>query len=592
MIDPATSAGVTILISSFLLLLQRTKNLQRIQLLKEARMNVLPKACLTLLCKGKLFVSQGSVVTMAAHAIVNAANTGGLGGGGVDGAISTAGGAELRKAREALPVLDKKRTRIPTGEAKLTVGGALNADYCIHAVGPNYRVSMALGKTAKECDLLLYSAYKSAMQRAQEQKCETIGFSLLSAGIFRGTRTVKQVLTIGLNAIEENGYEGLKEVHMVGYTPTEIDVLVALVEEKGGTVFTGPNPRPNKRTQRPAQQAPLLSSVFTLLLLVVPLSASFLPPPTPTKRTPPPPVTATATPASPIGPYATQRHVFAAPLLDQSDPRIVVTFPSTDDTNSINETFPLIVYAHGMFGGGTDILGYAALFHQLASYGFVIAAPTSCSTGCVMPGGASNYTACGGLPFVEPYNKGWDSYYGESLKTIDWARNNATRLPINWTAGVGIAGHSMGGQSTTIASCEACTKKYGIRAAAIHHAANGALAHGESGNIGSNVSVPIAAFTSSGDGIWNETREIWQAVDGSRIHKMYRDVQGFSHLEPVLVPPIENPYLAKYTAAWFSIYLKGDTAQKYDLIYGNASDSICRQQEMVECVVGRPPLRR
>ena len=231
-----TAVAGSILLASILFFLRRHTTLQA---LTAPRMNVVPKAFLHLRQHGKLFVSQGSVVTMAATAIVNAANTGGLGGGGVDGAISKCGGAVLRQAREALPVLDQRRTRIHVGDAKLTVGGDLNADYCIHAVGPNYRVSMGLGKTSSECDALLYSAYKNALAIAREHQFETIGFSLLSAGIFRGDRTVKHVLNIGMNAIAENDYEGLKEVHMVGYTTKEINTLVELVKERQGVVVGG-----------------------------------------------------------------------------------------------------------------------------------------------------------------------------------------------------------------------------------------------------------------------------------------------------------------------------------------------------------------
>jgi len=292
-----------------------------------------------------------------------------------------------------------------------------------------------------------------------------------------------------------------------------------------------------------------------------------------------------------IGSYATQRKVYPVSTLDGSSQEVVVTFPSNGTSQ---EKFPLISYAHGMFGGGTDILGYVDLFHQLASYGFVVAAHKSCSNGCLHPGGASKYTNCAGLLNVEPFNKGWDSYYGESLKTIEWARNSGSNvtLPINWTTGVGIAGHSMGGQSTTIAASSKCSQEYDIRAGVIHHPANGELSHGQFGNIGENVSIPMAAFTSSGDGIWNETYGIWNAMNGTSINKIYRDVKGFSHLEPVLSPPIENPYLATYTAAWFAIYLKGEknaNDESFQLIYGNRSDSICNYSEMVKCIIGRAP---
>ena len=83
-----------------------------------------------------LVLAMGSVVNFTGSAVVNAANEGCLGGGGVDGAITAAGGKALAEARKALPVLDKKRTRCPTGECVVTISGDLKAkDYCLHAVG-------------------------------------------------------------------------------------------------------------------------------------------------------------------------------------------------------------------------------------------------------------------------------------------------------------------------------------------------------------------------------------------------------------------------------------------------------------------------
>ena len=88
-------------------------------------------------------ISQGSVVNFRGGAIVNAANNGGLGGGGVDAAVNKAGGQKLRAAREALPELacggtvaghKLKGTRIRTGGAVITTGGDLKAEWCIHAV--------------------------------------------------------------------------------------------------------------------------------------------------------------------------------------------------------------------------------------------------------------------------------------------------------------------------------------------------------------------------------------------------------------------------------------------------------------------------
>jgi hypothetical protein len=90
----------------------------------------------------------------------------------------------------------------------------------------------------------------------------------------------------------------------------------------------------------------------------------------------------------------------------------------------------------------------------------------SCNNACKDPVGAP-YTDCAGLPAVKP--SGWASYYGEQLKTIEFARNNSQTDSVlglvDWDAGVGIAGHSMGGQATTLSSHKACTAKWGIKAA-------------------------------------------------------------------------------------------------------------------------------
>jgi len=92
-----------------------------------------------------LVICSGSVVDFQGDAIVNAANEDCLSGGGVDGVITAAGGPELAEARLNLPILDHKRdVRCPTGEAKMTIGGRLKAQYCIDApgaAGGGYRLS-------------------------------------------------------------------------------------------------------------------------------------------------------------------------------------------------------------------------------------------------------------------------------------------------------------------------------------------------------------------------------------------------------------------------------------------------------------------
>jgi len=228
----------------------------------------------------------------------------------------------------------------------------------------------------------------------------------------------------------------------------------------------------------------------------------------------------------------------------------------------------------------------------MSSYGFIVVGTFSCNTGCHDAHKSENarWTSCGGLPPLQPLGEGWDAYYGEAFKIIDWAKNNSDGSNsdplfsmIDWSAGVGIVGHSMGGQGAAAAVTGACTKAWGVKAAVLHHPASGKIPWG---NIGSNMSVPTAGFTTSGDAIWPETRDIMAAFNTTGLPWAYRDEVGWSHLEPVLWPPCENPLLATYTAAWLKVFLNGDVGSYHELIYGSGEDSLCGHAEMVACGVG------
>ena len=182
------------------------------------------------LAHGELCISAGSVLEFGkgsgwpreSVAIVNAANTRGLGGGGVDGAITTAGGPALAAARSALPLLPGTRNdRIETGGAVLTGPGdfgELFASNVIHAVGPNYnQLDGTPGQTLEDGDAKLRRAYAAAMTAAAQGGVEYVGFSLLSSGIFRGPRSLSQVLGVGLEAVSEGAYPGLREVHLTAW---------------------------------------------------------------------------------------------------------------------------------------------------------------------------------------------------------------------------------------------------------------------------------------------------------------------------------------------------------------------------------------
>eukprot|EP00930_Biecheleria_cincta_P096877 TRINITY_DN88654_c0_g1_i1.p1 TRINITY_DN88654_c0_g1~~TRINITY_DN88654_c0_g1_i1.p1 ORF type:complete len:810 (+),score=96.53 TRINITY_DN88654_c0_g1_i1:222-2432(+) len=158
--------------------------------------------------------------------MVNAANEGCLAGGGIDGAIVKAGGGALAEARRALPICEGTHgIRCPTGDARITIGGSLPTAYCIHAVGPDYSSQMRSGASLAACDALVSSAYKSALKCAQEKKLASVGFSLLSAGVFRGPQSLENVLKMGVLGIRDGWYVGLDEVHLVAFSKEELPAL-------------------------------------------------------------------------------------------------------------------------------------------------------------------------------------------------------------------------------------------------------------------------------------------------------------------------------------------------------------------------------
>lgn len=121
-------------------------------------------------------VVQGDITTVAVDAIVNAANSALLGGGGVDGAIHRVGGpdilAECRKLRATtLP------DGLPAGEAVATTAGRLPARWVIHTVGPVY-------SSSEDRSHLLRGAYLSSLRVAADLGAESVAFPLISAGVY------------------------------------------------------------------------------------------------------------------------------------------------------------------------------------------------------------------------------------------------------------------------------------------------------------------------------------------------------------------------------------------------------------------------
>ncbi|AZB36395.1 O-acetyl-ADP-ribose deacetylase [Chryseobacterium bernardetii] len=124
----------------------------------------------------KIEVIKGDITKIQADAIVNAANSSLLGGGGVDGAIHRAGGPQILEECRAIR---NRQGKCNTGEAVVTNAGNLPAKYVIHTVGPVWN-----GNEEKESKLLA-NCYYNSMKLAESLGVKTIAFPNISTGVYR-----------------------------------------------------------------------------------------------------------------------------------------------------------------------------------------------------------------------------------------------------------------------------------------------------------------------------------------------------------------------------------------------------------------------
>ncbi|WP_417368852.1 O-acetyl-ADP-ribose deacetylase [Flavobacterium beibuense] len=123
----------------------------------------------------KIELIKGDITKITADAIVNAANSSLLGGGGVDGAIHRAGGSAIL---DACVAIRNKQGKCKTGEAVITTAGNLPANYVIHTVGPVWNGG------AKKEEELLRNCYINSLGLAVEHNVKTIAFPNISTGIY------------------------------------------------------------------------------------------------------------------------------------------------------------------------------------------------------------------------------------------------------------------------------------------------------------------------------------------------------------------------------------------------------------------------
>ena len=121
-------------------------------------------------------VIKGDITKLKIDAIVNAANNGLFGGGGVDGAIHRVGG---KKIGDECRLIRERQGGCKTGEAVITTGGDLETQYVIHTVGPVWNGEK------KEMEGFLSSCYVNSLALAVENNIETIAFPCISTGVYR-----------------------------------------------------------------------------------------------------------------------------------------------------------------------------------------------------------------------------------------------------------------------------------------------------------------------------------------------------------------------------------------------------------------------
>jgi len=171
--------------------------------------------------KAVLRLVQGDITRERVDAIVNAANSSLMGGGGVDGAIHRAGGpAILAECKEIVA----RQGRLPTGQAVITTAGRMPSKHVVHTVGPVWH-----GGKSREDDLLA-DAYRNSLALAAASGCRTVAFPSISTGAYGFP--IERAARIALRTLlAEMPKHALDEVRMVLFSAADLATYEAVLED-------------------------------------------------------------------------------------------------------------------------------------------------------------------------------------------------------------------------------------------------------------------------------------------------------------------------------------------------------------------------
>lgn len=165
-------------------------------------------------------VVKGDITTMTTDAIVNAANTSLMGGGGVDGAIHRKGGPQILNECMAIR---QQQGGCKVGEAVITMGGMLPAKYVIHTVGPVWN-----GGKSNERELLA-SAYRNSLHLAEEKNIGSVAFPNISTGVYGFPKNPAAEIAIAEVRIFMKSAQNIKQVIFVCFDEENFKIYQELL---------------------------------------------------------------------------------------------------------------------------------------------------------------------------------------------------------------------------------------------------------------------------------------------------------------------------------------------------------------------------